>query len=670
MSRRQSIVVLAKSTAAIVLFNLSGTGLAAGVLTQECASVAAIGDVPGNSRRVLAGRILHLDSAMGDDANPGTADRPLRSLASIFSLIVLRNGDAIHLHCGGIWRESVILNSKTAPSGGVTVSTYGDCAEDGPPVVTGADTVNALKWTRSDEFRDRPVFVAQLPKLPTNLFWNGEPLTFSRHPNYRGIGAEFNFVRSEAGLSGFQLASGDGERFSAKSLIGVAAYVRTNPWIVERGTVRDVQRDGLLTTTKPFQYEPRPGQGYYLEGSLAFLDEPGEWFHDASSGRLYVWLPGGANPDTGLLEAVSRPTGISVVGVPNVRVEGVKLTRHAVSSIVISSSPNTVVSHVISEFAGSVALDVNDLSGGSSVGTRVEYSTIVESGRNAVRVASEGVKVIGNRILRTNYGAKASGAAVEIFRSGAVVEANEIIDSGQFGIAIGKSVRSVLNGNHIRNACARFTDCGAVYAWGDAVEPGVRNTISKNCIEVMRPNTEGAVGGAPDMVVGIYLDNAVSYFDVLENTVLRIGTGTDSKSPSGSGVGIHIHGGGFNRLIGNTILQPSRSSILVSGNESWGGEQRLQGNEIRGNHLYAGKRLGAAVGAARAEIFAQEWRVNGDIAEILSPPRGNVSVDNRVTQTSTDKTPKWLVRDRNGGRPTGDDEWAKYFPRDVRVKER
>ena len=51
---------------------------------------------------------------------------------------------------------------------------------------------------------------------------------------------------------------------------------------------------------------------FYVEGAASLLDQEGEWFFDASSGRIYLWPPGGGDPATLDIEIARREQGISV----------------------------------------------------------------------------------------------------------------------------------------------------------------------------------------------------------------------------------------------------------------------------------------------------------------------------------------------------------------------
>ncbi len=50
----------------------------------------------------------------------------------------------------------------------------------------------------------------------------------------------------------------------------------------------------------------------YVENAAALLDQEGEWFFDGAPSRLYLWPPGGADPQTLDIEIARRQQGISI----------------------------------------------------------------------------------------------------------------------------------------------------------------------------------------------------------------------------------------------------------------------------------------------------------------------------------------------------------------------
>jgi hypothetical protein len=54
------------------------------------------------------------------------------------------------------------------------------------------------------------------------------------------------------------------------------------------------------------------GTKYYIEGKPRLLDNPGEWWYDAATKRLYVWPPASGNPSTLNIEISRREDGFSL----------------------------------------------------------------------------------------------------------------------------------------------------------------------------------------------------------------------------------------------------------------------------------------------------------------------------------------------------------------------
>lgn len=54
------------------------------------------------------------------------------------------------------------------------------------------------------------------------------------------------------------------------------------------------------------------GSKYYVENHPALLDNPGEWWYDAGSGRLYLWPPTAGNPATLNIEISRRDNGFNL----------------------------------------------------------------------------------------------------------------------------------------------------------------------------------------------------------------------------------------------------------------------------------------------------------------------------------------------------------------------
>jgi hypothetical protein len=67
------------------------------------------------------------------------------------------------------------------------------------------------------------------------------------------------------------------------------------------------------------------GSKYYVENLPALLDQPGEWWYDATSGQLYLWAPGGGSPVGLGLEISRRTNGFDLTDRSYVALEGLTI---------------------------------------------------------------------------------------------------------------------------------------------------------------------------------------------------------------------------------------------------------------------------------------------------------------------------------------------------------
>ena len=84
------------------------------------------------------------------------------------------------------------------------------------------------------------------------------------------------------------------------------------------------------------QYGPVKGCRYFLEGLPSLLDSPGEFYYDAKgahAGRLYVRLPGDADPNTAQVEVARRTTLIDIRNQTNIQITGLTFRFQNVAQI-------------------------------------------------------------------------------------------------------------------------------------------------------------------------------------------------------------------------------------------------------------------------------------------------------------------------------------------------
>jgi hypothetical protein len=234
-------------------------------------------------------------SPTGSDANSGTSQAQAwqtigRLMQSIYSL---QAGDAIRFERGGTYRGEFIIPSSGTSSQKIQVGAYGA----GPlPVISGSDAVSG--WTQ----QSGNIWRANVAGTVKYVFVNGELMTLARFPNT-------GWLRNDQG-SGTQIQ--DSELTQANGYWnGATAVIRSSNWSFDAVTVSN-HANGSFSFPNIYFNLSNYEWGYFLCNKLSELDSPGEWYHDAASGHLYLWAPNNVDPNTLSVEAAVREKGVTV----------------------------------------------------------------------------------------------------------------------------------------------------------------------------------------------------------------------------------------------------------------------------------------------------------------------------------------------------------------------
>lgn len=164
-------------------------------------------------------------------------------------------------------------------------------------ITTLYDGTHLLPRARSEQFKasEKQVpdpYNAQ-PKDVRGLDWDADPVVFSREFRYSG---------------------NDLKDWETQSDIEIFLRPK-HGWLIN---MLPLERIDTRTKTAYFAVDPtygiRPGNEYYVENAIEYLDEPGEWIFDSNEGRVYIW------PENPLDEADIRAPFLQEF----IRVEGIE----------------------------------------------------------------------------------------------------------------------------------------------------------------------------------------------------------------------------------------------------------------------------------------------------------------------------------------------------------
>jgi hypothetical protein len=231
----------------------------------------------------------------GDDANPGTAEKPFASLArardAVRKLLAGGPRDVTVLLRGGRYElaETLILGPEDGAAEGRTV-TYAAWPDE-TPVVSGGREIKG--WRKETGNR----WMAELPDVKAGawffrqLFVDGERATRARWPNYPDL-LRVNSVSPDVKTITLNTAPGG-------DLAGQdAEIVVFQNWSISRALITKSE-GAKLTTASSVGWmghgdytTTSPGKPVFLEHAREFLDQPGEWFLDRKAGVVtYVGKP-------------------------------------------------------------------------------------------------------------------------------------------------------------------------------------------------------------------------------------------------------------------------------------------------------------------------------------------------------------------------------------------
>ena len=238
-------------------------------------------------------------SPEGDDANPGTAAKPLATVTAAqhaVRSIAGREPVTVLLHAGIYYLPETV--QFTAADSGTDKSPVVYAAAPGEQAILSGGARLSLEWQPS---RDG-VCQAKTPAglAMDQLFVNGQRQHMARYPNYDPNAAQFNGSAEDA------IAPQRVARW-ADPAGGYIHAMHNALWGDMHWRILGKKPDGSLDYEGGWQNN-RPSamhkQFRFVENIREELDAPGEWFHDATSRTLYFIPPASADLKTATVEVV------------------------------------------------------------------------------------------------------------------------------------------------------------------------------------------------------------------------------------------------------------------------------------------------------------------------------------------------------------------------------
>ncbi|MDE2375118.1 MAG: right-handed parallel beta-helix repeat-containing protein, partial [Hyphomicrobiales bacterium] len=288
----------------------------------------------------------------------------------------------------------------------------------------------------------------------------------------------------------------------------------------------------IITFAKPATYYFGPGSRYFVSGSSAFLDQPGEWYFDQATKVLYFRPPTGFDGHdvvvAGALDLIniSDANNIAIKGLSFADIGSKASDESAISTaaVAIHNSSGVVVEACDFKYV-SQGVRITGTSNNNTVASN-DFSNLWGPAASIGRGTSH--NFITNNSIKNSGEVFAGSAAIQLENTyGNTIAKNDIRDVPRAGIAVTHSDAGVKSGGNVIEDnsvvdSGRMTDhSGAIYAVSFVEKATLSNTISGNTIV----NTGGLSTADSGFVseqrasAGIYLEGVSSGSKIFGNTI-------------------------------------------------------------------------------------------------------------------------------------------------------
>ena len=674
-----------------------------------------------NDREHTGGTVIYV-SVSGNDANPGTANRPMASLkGAVLKMRGLNKSShaptEIRVADGEYFIQEPIVFS-TEDSGTNEFPLVIKAEEGASPVFYGGRRLEPFEKVSEGLWRVKVAETAQYGWFFEQLYVNGKRATRAKTPNTgfyllgevsekvlkKGTGRapELAYQKIKFLEDGANIISSFSEEDYKNAVI--TCY---HKWNTTRKYISGIEKDSaaIFTVGKGMRpWNKLNGETRYkVENYKAALDTCGEWFLDRSGYLYYIPRPGETPENTAAIAPVTNQLvvlkGDEATGqkVKNIHFKGLSFQASAYTmpatgeQMKQSATPSEAA--IMADYAENISFQHCEISntGNNGIWFRkacfncsVEHCYLHDLGAGGVKIGDylqpENMEdltkniIINNNIIRSGGQIIPQAVGVIIFHaSDNELTHNEIADFCYSGVSVGwewgykfsPSKRNKIEFNHIHHiGWGVLADMGGVYCLSESEG----TTVSNNVIH--------HVYSFDHRGWGLYTDEGSTGIVMENNLVYKC---------KGGGFEQHF---GKNNIIRNNIfadnllaqLQASRIedhlSFTFTNNIIWFNSGNLfamhwtKFNLITDNNCYWDTRT---KDIRFQEFSFEEWKKSGkDVHSVIADP-GFVNPDAHDFRFKSDEIPQKIgfkIFDYSKAGVYGTDEWKKLAEFDPKVAER
>jgi hypothetical protein len=462
-------------------------------------------------------------SPSGDDQNPGTKNRPYRTISRAADQ--MRTGDVCTVHNGTYGETVRPKHSGTARQPIVFRTAVGETVR-----ITGTDVITG--W----EPETPGIYQAPMPSSLGNhnqVFFDEHMMTEARWPNKTSASLMVaDGAKISSGDNGWIICNNLPDNLADNALTGAVIWVMAkNKWSSWTATVtgyvaeeKKILFPPSATTWIADYHNPSGGGTFYLTGSATLFDAENEWYY--ANGKVHIRPPQGMDPRQHQVHAKTRSLAFDLSNRKHVIVAGFRINAATIAlthaeDCTVTGITATYVSHTR---GGQTVADVGEPSGIDVSGKRncIRDSEIAFSAGNGITLAGERQQVINCWIHDTDY-MGCYNSPVKVTGYGHLVSHCTLQNTGRDCMYL-EGAGHLIEYNDLSHAGLLASDLGLLYTGGN---DGGETEIHHNVLhDVGSPDAPGHYFN------GLYLDNYTSNYVLHHNLIRNCGTDLRVSNPS------------------------------------------------------------------------------------------------------------------------------------------
>jgi len=490
---------------------------------------------------VLIPAAAYYVSSVGNDSNDGLTPETAWETIDKVNSTTFSAGDNVLFKRGDSFYGTITVNSAGSESNPITYGAYGS---GNKPIITGFTSITG--WTNEENGIYSKVITSS---SNTNMVTvDGVNMLMGRYPNT-------GYLSFETASTNVSIT--DNQLIGTPNWTGAEVVIRKNDWTLDRCTITNHSTTTIIYTSQGSTQNATAGYGYFIQNDLRTLDQLGEWYHDTTTGKFYMYF-GAVNPTTKTVKVASIDNLFynSSWMAEYIIVDGLNFQGSIKSAF---NFPQWYTAHNTIQNCDILFAGVDGISCESPY-LSVLNNTISDCANKGIYTNQTNEIITGNTISKIGLvvGQSMTGITSGISCGNGntiLIQNNNVQNTGYNGISIGSysSNSSTIKNNYINNFGLNLNDGGGIYTTGSHTSLLIDGNIILNATG----NYQGTIGTSLTFE-GIYLDEFASGITVSNNTIANC-----------SHDGIKLHKSSNCTLTGNTIYNNANGiDYLNSANTS------------------------------------------------------------------------------------------------------